>query len=85
MTLRQEAYAMIDDLDEDSLQTVIETIRSVKPDVAAKVERESLQKSQRAFERLEELRKQAYLYVPKDFDYEAARAEAMEEKYGRFT
>ena len=44
MTLRQEAYAMIDDLDEDSLQTVIETIRSVKPDVAAKVERESLQK-----------------------------------------
>ena len=84
MTLRQEAYAMINDLDEDSLQTVIEMIRSVKPDVAQKVEEESLQRSRKAFEHLEELRKQAYLYIPKDFDYEAARAEAMEEKYGRF-
>ena len=85
MTLKQEAYTMIDDLDEDSLQTVIEMIRNVKPDVVEKVEAESLQQSRKAFEHLEEIRKQAYLYVPRDFDYETEWAEAMEEKYGRLT
>lgn len=85
MTLRQEAYAVIDSLpDDDSVKFFIDMIRRFNA-VAGKTEKISdnqnfiLEKRQ-AFLHMEELKKK-YPF-PKDYDYEQIRREAMEEKYG---
>lgn len=85
MTLRQEAYAVIDSLpDDDSVKFFIDMIRRFNA-VAGKTEEISdnqnliLEKRQ-AFLHMEELKKK-YPF-PKDYDYEQIRTEAMEEKYG---
>lgn len=85
MTLRQEAYAMIDSLpDDDSVKFFIDMIRRFNI-VAGKTERiietqDSLSEKRQAFLHMEELKKK-YPF-PKDYDYERIRKEAMEEKYG---
>lgn len=43
-----------------------------------------MKKKKQAFAELEAFRKRARQYFPADFDYEKARAEAVEEKYGSF-
>ena len=85
MTLRQEAYAVIDSLpDDDSVKFFIDMIRRFNA-VAGKTEEISdnqnliLEKRQ-AFLHMEELKRQ-YSF-PKDYDYEQIRREAMEGKYG---
>ena len=85
MTLRQEAYAMIDSLpDDDSVKFFIDIIRRFNV-VAGKTGRisgtqDSLSEKRQAFLHMEELKKK-YTF-PKDYDYEQIRKEAMEEKYG---
>ncbi len=85
MTLRQEAYAMIDALpDDDSIRFFIDIIRRFNI-VAKKTERMSeaqnpLSEKMQAFLHMEEMKKKNPF--PKDYDYEQARRESMEEKYG---
>lgn len=85
MTLRQEAYAMIDSLpDDDSVKFFIDMIRRFNV-VARKTEEISgnqnlLSEKRQAFLHMEELKKK-YPF-PKDYDYEQIRREAMDEKYG---
>lgn len=85
MTLRQEAYAMIDSLpDDDSVKFFIDMIRRFNV-VAGKREKifeiqNSISEKRQVFLHMEELKKK-YPF-PKDYDYEQIRKEAMEEKYG---
>ncbi len=85
MTLRQEAYAMIDSLpDDDSVKFFIDMIRRFNA-VAGRTEeisgaQNSLSEKRQAFLHMEEL-KRKYPF-PKDYDYEQVRRETMEEKHG---
>lgn len=85
MTLRQEAYAMIDSLqDDDSLRFFIDMIRRFNV-VTKRTEEISggqsmLSEKRQAFLHMEELRKK-YPF-PKDYDYEQVRRVSMEQKYG---
>lgn len=85
MTVRQEAYSMIDSLpDDDSVRFFIDMIKRFNV-VAGKTEKisetqNSLSEKRQAFLNMEELKKK-YPF-PKDYDYEQIRKEAMEEKYG---
>lgn len=85
MTLRQEAYAMIDSLpDDDSVKFFIDMIRRFNV-VTKRTEKisetqNSFSEKRQAFLHMEELKKK-YPF-PKDYDYEQVRREAMEEKYG---
>ena len=85
MTLRQEAYAMIDSLpDDDSVKFFIDMIRQFN--VVTKRTKEisgtqnSFSEKRQAFLHMEEL-KEKYPF-PKDYDYEQIRRAAMEKKYG---
>lgn len=86
MTLRQEAYSMIDSLpDDDSVKFFIDMIKRFNI-VIGKTEnisepQNSLSEKRQAFLHMEELRKK-YPFPP-NYDYEQIRKEAMEEKYGR--
>ncbi|MDE6750876.1 MAG: hypothetical protein K2K21_17695 [Lachnospiraceae bacterium] len=85
MTLRQEAYAMIDSLpDDDSIRFFIDMIRRfnvvTKKTQEISGDQNSLFEKRQAFLHMEELKKK-YPF-PKDYDYEQVRRENMEEKYG---
>ena len=86
MTLRQEAYAMIDSLpDDDSVKFFIDMIKRFNV-VTRKTEeipesKKSFSEKRQAFLHMEEL-KRKYPF-PKNYDYEQGRREAMEERYGR--
>lgn len=85
MTLRQEAYAMIDSLpNDDSVRFFIDMIRQfnavTKKTGQTSALQISLSEKRQAFLNMEELKKK-YPF-PKDYDYEQARREIMEEKYG---
>lgn len=83
MTLRQEAYAMIDSLpDDDSVKFFIDMIRRFNV-VTRRTEvisesQNSFSEKRQAFLHMEELKKR-YPF-PKDYDYQQVRREAMGEK-----
>lgn len=86
MTLRQEAYAMIDSLpDDDSVKFFIDMIRrfNIVTKRAEEISgtQNSLPEKRQAFLHMEELKRQ-YPF-PQDYNYEQVRRETMEEKYGR--
>lgn len=85
MTLRQEAYAMIDSLpDDESLKFFIDMIRRfnlVAKKAGPLTEQQSpVSEKRQAFLHMEELKKK-YPF-PKDYDYEEVRRENMEQRYG---
>ena len=85
MTLRQEAYAMIDSLpDDESIRFFIDIIKIFNVVTKQMEQKEDIQsplaEKRQAFLHMEELKKK-YPF-PKDYDYEQVRREAMEEKYG---
>lgn len=85
MTLRQEAYAMIDSLpDDESLSFFIEMIRRfnlvVKKEGHLPEQQSGILEKRQAFLHMEELKKK-YPF-PKDYDYEEVRKENMERRYG---
>ena len=85
MTLRQEAYAMIDALpDDESIRFFIDIIRrfnvaTKKMEQISETEN-SLSEKRQAFLHMEEM-KEKYPF-PKDYDYEQVRRESVEKKYG---
>ena len=87
MTLRQEAHSMIDALPSDaSLRYVIEMMRNFSrfsDDNAVAQQNQEKRRKLDALNHMEELRRQ--YPIPRDYDFDQARREAMEEKYGRFT
>ena len=86
MTLRQEAYAMIDSLpDDDSVKFFIDMIKRFnivtrRTEEISGAQNPSLLEKRQAFLHMEELK--AKYPFPKDYDYEQVRKEAVEEKYG---
>ncbi|MBR1599373.1 MAG: hypothetical protein IJ661_10765 [Lachnospiraceae bacterium] len=87
MTLRQEAYSMIDSLpDDDSIQFFIDMIKQfnlvVKNKSKLSEKSDEASEKRQAFLRMEEMKKTHPF--PKNYDYEKVREEAMAEKYGRF-
>ena len=85
MTLKQEAYAVIDSLpDDDSVKFFIDMIKRYNVVVERREKmfetQNSLSEKRQAFLHMEELKKK-YPF-PKDYDCEQIRREAMEEKYG---
>ena len=87
MTARQEAHAMIDEMPEESIQALIPVMAKLIPfrkKEPANEERteNSISSKMQAFLEMEELRKQKCF--PADFDWEAERREAVNEKYGSF-
>lgn len=87
MTLRQEAYSMIDSLpDDDSIQFFIDMIKQFNSVVKKKEKLQEksyeISEKRQAFLRMEEMKKTNLF--PKNYDYEKVREEAMAEKYGRF-
>ena len=85
MTLRQQAHTLIDGMSDRRIRFIIDMIQRMEPELTEDEEDAEQRERMKALEELESFRKRAHLYFPKDFDYEAARAEAMEEKYGSFT
>ncbi len=87
MTLKQEAYSMIDSLpDDDSIQFFIDMIKHfnsvVKKNAKLSEKSDEISEKRQAFLRMEEMKKTNPF--PKNYDYEKVREEAMGEKYGRF-
>lgn len=84
MTIRQEAYRLIDRLPEDSVHAVVEImirmIPAMKSQPAIK-ETEKISPKMKAFMRMQELRKEMAKYNIS----EAERAAALDEKYGEFS
>ena len=72
---------MLNELDEEERNMAVSYIQFLISNKRNK----DLEESRKAFAELEEFRKKAHQYFPKDFDFEKAREEAMEEKYGSFT
>ena len=95
MTLKEEAYAIIDRLPEKVMGDVLQTLRKTDenprtwetPEQEQAREAKELEEKWKAFLRLEEIRKEIQAMRKKDpslipDDYEEAYADAIAEKYG---
>lgn len=81
MTVREEAYGLIDRLPEDSVRAVIQIMRRMSPSQKIKMERpDPVTPKMKAFQELQAMRKEGAKY---DFSADE-RASALEEKYGSF-
>ena len=81
MTVREEAYGLIDRLPEDSVKAVIQIMRRMSPEKTRKMERSAnLTPKKKAFQELQILRKKGAKY---DFSADE-RASALHEKFGSF-
>ena len=79
MTVREEAYELINNLPEDSVRAVIQImVRMVPSKKRAQSTQQNITPKKKAFLELQEMRKEAAKY---DFSLDE-RASAMEEKYG---
>ena len=79
MSVRQEAYSKIDSLpDDDSIRMIIGMIDQYQKYIDAK--NDAKKKKMAAFSELEKLKKE--LSFPENYDYDKARREAVNEKYG---
>ena len=88
MTIRQEAYHLIDDLSDDNVRLMIVLMTKISgkqtenSNIKVFDEESSRAESIRAFEEMEELRKLSKTY---DFaDFETEREAAIREKFGDF-
>ena len=80
MTVREEAYGLIDRLPEDSVRAVVQIMRRMTPAIKKAERPNTLTPKMKAFHELQELRKEAVKY---DFSADE-RALALDEKYGPF-
>lgn len=79
MTIRQEAYRLLDGLSEDGVRAIVGVMLQMTP---KQVEKEQDTDKMKAFKKVQELRKiTAGKY---EMDIEAARKEGMMEKYGKY-
>ena len=81
MTVREEAYGLIDRLPEDSVRAVIQIMIRMSPDQKKKKKQsDAVTPKMKAFQELQEMRKKGtdYVFSPDE------RASALDEKYGSF-
>ena len=83
MTLQQQAYGLIDELSDDSIQVIIQVMRRMLPAERKSSDNQTNSSDQdtpkmKAYLRMQELRKETSKY---DFS-EAQRTAAMDEKFG---
>ena len=82
MTVREEAYGLIDRLPEDSVRAVIQIMRKMSPVQKKKaIHANAVTPKIKAYLELQEMRKEASKYA---FSTDE-RASAMDEKFGSFT
>ena len=79
MTLRQEAYSLIDTLSDEGIRAVIHIMRMIPPNVSHS-DSEKLSKKMEAFNSLQQLRQESAKYNITDYD--AERDSALTAKYG---
>lgn len=81
-----DAAEMLSEMSDENYRALMRIIISVYNDDKAvqKKKTQNINKKKRAFMRMQELREDAGRYYGPDFDAEKERAEAMEQKYGRF-
>ena len=79
MTLRQEAYSLIDTLSDEGIRAVIHIMRMIPPDISHS-DSEKLSEKMEAFNRLQQLRQESAKYNITDYD--AERNSALTAKYG---
>ena len=82
MTLRQEAYSLIDTLSDEGIRAVINIMRMISPDISG-VNDESISKKMKAFNSLQLLRQETAKYNITDYDLE--RDSALTAKYGKIS
>lgn len=80
-----DAAEMLSKMSEENYQALMTIIVHVYNDDKSvqKKKQQSLDRKRRAFQRMEELRRNAHQYYGADFDPDKERADALEEKYGR--
>lgn len=79
MTLAQEGYNIMKDMPSRQLKPIIQLLRVMK----GTNDEKDLEQRMKALAEMEELRLRCSALLPEDFDPEAERAAAMEERYGR--
>lgn len=79
MTLRQEAYSLIDTLSDEGIRAVIHIMRMIPPDISHS-DSEKLSEKMEAFNSLQQLRQESAKYNITDYD--AERNSALTAKYG---
>ena len=79
MTIRQEAYRLLDGLSEDGVRAVVGVMLQMTP---KQVEKEQDTDKMKAFKKVQELRK--ITAAKYEVDIEEARKEGLMEKYGRY-
>lgn len=88
MTIQQQAYELIDELPDDSVKVIIELMSRMPKATQISIvpnsmkDETSKERKRAAFERMKKLRKAAVEH--KIEDVEAARQDAVQEKYGAF-
>ena len=82
MTLRQEAYSLIDTLSDEGIKAVIHIMRMIPPGVSC-TNAEGISEKMKAYDSLQLLRQEAAKYNITDFD--AERDSALTAKYGKIS
>ena len=84
MTLKEEAYAIIDKLPDKVMGDILKELQRKADDpITWETPEQERERKMRAFQRMEELRKTNPLRIPED--YESEYADAVSEKYARAT
>jgi len=78
MTLAQEGYDIMKEMPSRQLKPIIQLLRIMKE----KNDRNDKEQRMKALEEMNELRERCSKMLPADFDPDAERAAAMEERYG---
>ena len=82
MTLRQEAYSLIDTLSDEGIRAVIHIMRMIPPSVSD-VKGDGISEKMKAYNNLQLLRQETAKYNITDFD--AERDSALTAKYGKIS
>lgn len=81
-----DAAEMLSEMSDENYQALMRIIVSVynEDETVKGKKQQDLQKKQKAFAKMEELREKSRYYYGSDFDVEKERSEALEKKYGHF-
>jgi len=84
MTLKEEAYAIIDKLPDKVMEDIVQMLKRTEENPRTwETPEQERERKMRAFQRMEELRKTNPLQIPED--YEAEYEDAVLEKYRKAT
>lgn len=82
MTLLEQAYQKMQTMPEENIRIILELMQVMVP--SRPEDRADPEARRSACRKLKEIRRESAELFPKDFDMDAARDEALREKYGDF-